>query len=227
MSMYNMLLLQDMVGWVGIEAGLFHDYTMMLLCLITVGFCLFLYFMVSSGAYIIKGYSSSDYLEFTWTVVPAFLLYSLGVPSLYLMYFMEGASKYDLTLKVIGHQWYWSYELNDFNSVVEFDSYMVNLSDLGVGDFRLLEVDNVVSLPFLSKVRVLVSSGDVLHAWALPSLGLKIDACPGRLNFMNVSCLRPSLVFGECSEICGVNHSFMPIGVEFVSWDDFLSCYGS
>nr|YP_009040166.1 cytochrome c oxidase subunit II [Botrylloides violaceus]CCO25698.1 cytochrome c oxidase subunit II [Botrylloides violaceus] len=227
MSMYNMLLLQDMVSWVGVEATLFHDYSMLLLCLIMVGFCLFMFLMCISGKYVIKGYTSSDYLEFTWTIVPAFLLYSLGVPSLYLMYFMEGASKYDLTLKVIGHQWYWSYELNDLDSEIMFDSYMINVSDLELGGFRLLEVDNVVSLPFMSKIRVLVSSGDVLHSWALPSLGLKIDACPGRLNFMNINCLRPSLVFGECSEICGVNHSFMPISVEFVSWDDFLSCYVS
>lgn len=221
------MLLQDIVSWVGIEATLFHDYSILLLCLIIVGFCLFIYLICFSGKFIIKGYSSSDYLEFTWTIVPAFLLYSLGVPSLYLMYFIERASKYDLTLKVIGHQWYWSYELNDLDSEVAFDSYMINFLDLNYRRFRLLEVDNVVSLPFISKVRVLVSSGDVLHSWALPSLGLKIDACPGRLNFINVSSVQPSLVFGECSEICGVNHSFMPISVEFVSWDDFLSCYVS
>jgi cytochrome c oxidase subunit 2 len=108
-----------------------------------------------------------------------------------------------------------------------FDSYIINVSDLELRRFRLLEVDNVVSLPFISKIRVLVSSRDVLHSWALPSLRLKIDACPGRLNFININCLRPSLVFRECSEICRVNHSFMPISVEFVSWDDFLSCYVS
>lgn len=96
--------------------------------------------------------------------MPAFLLYSLRVPSLYLMYFIEGASKYDLTLKVIGHQWYWSYELNDLDSEIAFDSYIVSLGDLNYGRFRLLEVDNVVSLPFISKVRVLVSSRDVLHS---------------------------------------------------------------
>lgn len=224
--MYNILLLQDIVSWVRIEATLFHDYSMLLLCLIIVRFCLFMWLMFSSRVFVIKRYSSSDYLEFTWTVVPAFLLYSLRVPSLYLMYFIERASKYDMTLKVIGHQWYWSYELNDLDSEIGFDSYMVSLADLDSRGFRLLEVDCRVSLPFMSKVRVLVSSRDVLHSWALPCLGLKIDACPGRLNFINISSVRPSLVFRECSEICRVNHSFMPISVEFVSWDDFLGCYG-
>lgn len=221
------MLLQDIVSWVGVEATLFHDYSMLLLCLIIVRFCLFIFLICISRKYVIKRYTSSDYLEFTWTIVPAFLLYSLRVPSLYLIYFIEGASKYDLTLKVIGHQWYWSYELNDLDSEIMFDSYIINVSDLELRRFRLLEVDNVVSLPFISKIRVLVSSRDVLHSWALPSLRLKIDACPGRLNFININCLRPSLVFRECSEICRVNHSFMPISVEFVSWDDFLSCYVS
>lgn len=98
-----------------------------------------------------------------------------------------------------------------------FDSYIVNLDEIGYRRLRLLEVDNVVSVPFITKIRVLVSSADVLHSWALPSLRLKVDACPGRLNFMNVSSFRPSLVFRECSEICRVNHSFIPITVEFVT----------
>ncbi len=223
--MYNILLLQDIVNWVRLETTLFHDYSMLLLCLIITGFCLFIRLIMYSGKYILKRYNSSDYLEFTWTVVPAFLLYSLGVPSLYLIYFMEGASKYDLTLKVIGHQWYWSYEINDLDSEVSFDSYIINLSDMSPGDFRLLEVDNTVALPFLSKVRVLVTSRDVLHSWALPSLRLKIDACPRRLNFINVSSFRPASVVGQCSEICRVNHSFIPINLEFISWDDFLTAY--
>lgn len=210
-----------------IEATLFHDYSILLLCLIIVRFCLFSYLMLYTGKFIVKRYSSSDYLEFTWTIVPAFLLYSLRVPSLYLIYFIEGACKYDLSLKVVRHQWYWSYEINDLGSEIMFDSYIVNLDEIGYRRLRLLEVDNVVSVPFITKIRVLVSSADVLHSWALPSLRLKVDACPGRLNFMNVSSFRPSLVFRECSEICRVNHSFIPITVEFVTWDDFLTCYGS
>lgn len=213
--MFNMILLQDIVGIVRVEASLFHDLSLLLCLFILIRFVLFLVVIYLSGEYYIKRFSSSDYLEFTWTLVPAFLLYSLGVPSLYLMYFMEGASLYDLTLKVVGHQWYWSYEISDVGEVI-FDSY------IDKGRFRLLEVDNRVVLPFLSKCRVLVSSRDVLHSWALPSLRLKVDACPGRLNFINVISYKPSVVFRQCSEICGINHSFMPIMVDFVSWDDFI-----
>nr|YP_008082960.1 cytochrome c oxidase subunit II [Polycarpa mytiligera]CCO25739.1 cytochrome c oxidase subunit II [Polycarpa mytiligera] len=227
MSMYNMLMLQDMVNWSGVECSLFHDYSLMLLCFILVGFVLFMEIIIYTGSYFVKGYNSSDMLEFTWTVVPGLLLYSLGVPSLYLMYFMEGATKYDLTLKVVGHQWYWSYEISEYGGEMEFDSYMVNLEDLGMGGYRLLEVDNSVVLPYLTKIRVLVTSGDVLHSWALPSMGLKVDACPGRLNFMNLLSFRPVSMFGQCSEICGINHSFMPIHIEFLSWDDFLNVYAS
>nr|YP_003331146.1 cytochrome c oxidase subunit II [Styela plicata]CAL24340.1 cytochrome c oxidase subunit II [Styela plicata] len=222
MSMFNSLLLQDMYNLVGVECYLFHDYAMALLLLILVGFLLIMWGMVETGNYYVNKYSFSNMLEFVWTVIPAFFLFSLGVPSLCLMYYMEGANSSDLTLKVIGHQWYWSYEINDFGGEVSLDSYMTPTKSLPIGGYRTLEVDNSLVLPMLSNIRVLVTSSDVLHSWALPSMGMKVDACPGRLNLMSLMSMRPGVIFGQCSEICGVNHSFMPIKVEFVDWVTFL-----
>nr|YP_003406716.1 cytochrome c oxidase subunit II [Microcosmus sulcatus]CAL23085.2 cytochrome c oxidase subunit II [Microcosmus sulcatus] len=223
MTGFNSLLLQDSMNMAGAEIVLFHDYAMLLMSLILMGFVVFSLMVLKTGSWFVKGYGSSEMLEISWTMIPGFLLYSLGVPSLFLMYYIEGNTKYDLTLKVTGHQWYWSYEVSEYGGEMSFDSYMINDEDLQVGGYRLLDVDNSVVLPYLSKIRVLVTSGDVLHAWALPSMGMKIDAIPGRLNFMNIMSFRPSSVYGQCSEICGVNHSFMPIHIEFVGWEGFLN----
>nr|YP_008082973.1 cytochrome c oxidase subunit II [Pyura gangelion]CCO25752.1 cytochrome c oxidase subunit II [Pyura gangelion] len=220
MTMYNSLLLQDTYNNVGTEVLLFHDYSLMVLMLILVMFLFFMKIVFKSTKFMLKGYYSSELLEFSWTLVPGLLLISLGVPSLFLMYFMEGATKYDLTMKAIGHQWYWSYEINEFGGELAFDSYMNN--EIQNSTYRLLDVDQHVELPYMTKVRVLVSSTDVLHAWALPSMGIKVDACPGRLNLLSIYSFRPGSIFGQCSEICGVNHSFMPIHLEFSDWNNFL-----
>nr|QNO34168.1 cytochrome c oxidase subunit II [Halocynthia hilgendorfi ssp. n. KRK-2020] len=223
MSMYNSLGLQDCYNNIGVEVFLFHDYCLLLSLVILVAVCLGSVLSLGSGGYFVGAYSSSELLELVWTVVPGFLLMSLGVPSLFLMYYMEGGFKYDLTVKVLGHQWYWSYELGDYGMGWDVDSYMVDVGSMSVGGYRLLCVDNSLVLPYLTKVRALVMSTDVLHSWALPSLGMKTDACPGRLNSMGLSVGRPGSTYGQCSEICGVNHSFMPIHIEWVSWEAFLS----
>lgn len=134
-----------------------------------------------------------------------------------------------LTVKIIGHQWYWSYEfvnpvdyleaVNEHENVsvvsnVNFDSYMIPDEDLEVGQLRLLEVDNRLFLPIEVNIRLLITSGDVLHSWAVPSLGIKLDACPGRMNQTTLYIKRPSVFYGQCSELCGINHGFMPIVVE-------------
>jgi cytochrome c oxidase subunit 2 len=139
-----------------------------------------------------------------------------------LLYLIDETTEPRITLKTVGHQWYWSYEYSDF-SEIEFDSYMVPTNSLESSDFRLLEVDNRVVLPYLTQIRVLVTAADVLHSWTIPSLGIKADAVPGRLNQLNVFFNRPGIFYGQCSEICGANHSFMPIRVESVSPMDFLS----
>ena len=132
-----------------------------------------------------------------------------------------------ITLKVIGSQWYWSYEYSDnlefSDEPLIFDSYMVQENDLELGQFRLLEVDNRVIVPTNSHIRVLITASDVLHSWAIPSLGVKLDACPGRLNQTSMFIKREGVFYGQCSEICGVNHGFMPIVVEAVSLEDYLT----
>nr|YP_009266786.1 cytochrome c oxidase subunit II [Copsychus saularis]ANM47844.1 cytochrome oxidase subunit 2 [Copsychus saularis] len=167
-------------------------------------------------------------IELVWTILPAAVLVMLALPSLRILYMMDEVNEPDLTLKAIGHQWYWSYEYTDFKDLT-FDSYMIPTSDLPLGHFRLLEVDHRVIVPTSSKVRVIVTADDVLHSWAVPSLGVKTDAIPGRLNQTSFLASRPGVYYGQCSEICGANHSFMPIVVEstplanFESWSSLSS----
>nr|YP_009305775.1 cytochrome c oxidase subunit II [Myadestes myadestinus]ANT45591.1 cytochrome c oxidase subunit II [Myadestes myadestinus] len=167
-------------------------------------------------------------IELVWTILPAVVLVTLALPSLRILYMMDEVNEPDLTLKAIGHQWYWTYEYTDFKDLT-FDSYMIPTSDLPLGHFRLLEVDHRVIVPMESKVRVIVTADDVLHSWAVPSLGVKTDAIPGRLNQTSFLASRPGIYYGQCSEICGANHSFMPIVVEsaplanFENWSSLLS----
>jgi cytochrome c oxidase subunit 2 len=160
-------------------------------------------------------------LEVIWTVTPVFILLAIAVPSFALLYSMDEVIDPTVTLKVIGHQWYWSYEYSDQESNINFDSYMIPESDLELGQPRLLEVDNRVIIPTNTHVRVLITSSDVLHSWAVPSLGIKLDACPGRLNQTSMFIKRHGVFYGQCSEICGINHGFMPIVVESVSLENY------
>jgi len=155
-------------------------------------------------------------LEFLWTLFPALVLFTIGLPSIYTLYLHEVEAERDLTLKVVGHQWYWSYDFSGLSGV-EFDSFILPLSDLSLGEFRLLEVDNHVVIPVGGNLRIATTSADVLHAWSIPVLGLKADANPGRLNFMYSLPTQIGMFFGQCREICGANHSFMPICLEVVT----------
>lgn len=166
-------------------------------------------------------------IEVIWTVTPSIILMILAVPSFALLYSMDEIIDPSVTLKVIGHQWFWSYEYSDYSNEnneksVVFDSYMVTDEDLEEGQVRLLEVDNPVVLPVKTHVRVLVTSADVLHSWAVPSLGVKIDACPGRLNQISLFIKREGTFYGQCSELCGINHGFMPIMVDCVSIERYI-----
>lgn len=165
-------------------------------------------------------------IEVVWTVTPALVLVAIAFPSFKLLYLMDEVISPSMTVKVVGHQWYWSYELSDFvdadGEAIEYDSYMVPDSDIADGALRLLEVDNRIVLPVDTHVRFVVTGADVIHDFAVPSLGLKIDACPGRLNQTSVLAQREGTFYGQCSEICGVYHGFMPIVVEVVSLDDYL-----
>jgi len=156
-------------------------------------------------------------LEIVWTIIPAIILILIAIPSFALLYAMDEINDPKLTIKSIGHQWYWSYEYRDLvfgqMSAKGFDSYMVLEEDLPKGGLRLLEVDNPLVLPINTQIRLLVTSSDVLHSWAVPSFGVKIDACPGRLNQVGIFINRTGVFYGQCSELCGINHSFMPIKV--------------
>lgn len=163
-------------------------------------------------------------IELVWTVTPAIVLMFIAFPSFQLLYLMDEVIEPGITIKVIGHQWYWSYEYSDYvPAQISFDSYMVPESDLALGEFRLLEVTNKVVVPVDTHVRVIVTAADVLHSWAVPSLGVKVDAIPGRLNQTGFIALRPGVFYGMCSEICGANHAYMPIAVQAVSLPEYCA----
>ena len=171
------------------------------------------------GRYLTEG----ALIEVVWTVVPGVILVFIGLPSLKLLYLMDEGVEAGLTVKVVGHQWYWSYEYSDCGyGGIGFDSYIVPTADLESGGLRLLEVDNRLIIPIETEVRVLVTADDVLHSFAVPALSVKTDAIPGRLNQANFYIKRPGVYYGQCSEICGANHSFMPIVVEGVSLGKYV-----
>lgn len=158
-------------------------------------------------------------LELLWTITPAAVLWAIGLPSLRLLYMMDEILDPELSVKVMGNQWYWSYE---YLSGVT-DSFMISDADLELGDLRILSVDNYLVLPINTSIRILISSNDVIHSFALPALALKSDAIPGRLNAIGLIINRPSIYFGQCSELCGVLHGFMPIGIHAVNIPEYLN----
>jgi len=162
----------------------------------------------------------SQPLELFWTITPTFILIFIGIPSIRLLYLLDEVYSPSITIKTIGHQWYWSYEYSDFINI-EFDSYLLNSRNEQT-NFRLIDVDNRTTIPMNSQVRILISAADVIHSWTIPSLGVKADAIPGRLNQINFNCNRPGLFFGQCSEICGANHSFIPICIESIPINFFI-----
>lgn len=207
----------------------FHDYLLLFLIIIGVAVCFVLIkILLNFNSFTNKkvlNFNHSSLLEIVWTLVPAIILLFVAAPSFSLLYSLDELIDPSLTLKIVGHQWYWSYEL--LNSVtgdtLNFDSYILNVSDLKLGTFRLLEVDNRVILPVKTHIRLLVTAADVLHSWAVPSFGLKIDACPGRLSHASLFLKRAGVYYGQCSEICGINHGFMPIVVKGVTINRYLS----
>ena len=203
------------------ELIFFHDHAIIILVMIIrlVGYAALSLMMNSLTC---RSLVEGQEIETIWTIIPAVILVFLALPSLRLLYLLDEVGDCSLTLKRIGHQWYWSYEYSDFLSI-EFDSYMLPTEDLADGDFRLLEVDHRVVLPTETDIRVLVTSADVIHSWTVPSLGVKADAIPGRLNQLRFFIKRPGIFYGQCSEICGANHSFMPIVVEAIPLKEFMN----
>ncbi len=165
-------------------------------------------------------FSHNVLIEVIWTIIPVIILCVIAVPSFKLLKKDTQAQQAEFTIKVIGHQWYWSYIYPDHDQIT-FDSYMINSAKLQPGQKRLLDVDNKIVIPEKTIVRFLITAADVIHSFTVPSFGFKIDAVPGRINETYVNALRKGVYYGQCSEICGVNHGFMPIVIEVVTKEEF------
>lgn len=172
--------------------------------------------------FVVKIFGNLQVLEFVWTLFPALILIFIGVPSMLLLYSYDVDRGDLLTVKARGHQWYWSYDYSDFRGV-EFDSYIKLREDLILSEYRLLETDNRVVLPFGVGVRFIITSADVIHSWTLPRMAAKVDANAGFMNTINLTFEVPGVYYGQCREICGANHSFIPICVEVTSLSLFKS----
>nr|UPU95843.1 cytochrome c oxidase subunit II [Parachronistis sp.] len=220
MATWSNLNLQNSASPLMEQIIFFHDHTLIILLMITI---LVGYLMTSLffNNYINRFLLEEQMIELIWTILPAITLIFIALPSLRLLYLLDELNNPLITLKSIGHQWYWSYEYSDFKNI-EFDSYMIPSNEMNKNNFRLLDVDNRIILPMNNQIRILVTATDVIHSWTIPALGVKIDANPGRLNQTNFFINRPGIFFGQCSEICGANHSFMPIMIESIPIKNFI-----
>lgn len=197
----------------------FHDFTIIILIFITMLISFIIFIIIYNkiiNRYLLQGHA----IELIWTIIPIFILIFIAIPSLKILYLTDEIHNNKLSIKTIGHQWYWTYEYSDFINI-EFDSFIIPTDQLKVNEFRLLDVDNRCILPFNFPIRILTTSIDVIHAWTVPALGIKIDSTPGRLNQTILIINRPGLYFGQCSEICGTNHSFIPIVIESTNFSNF------
>ena len=173
----------------------------------------------------LKYLSHGNLIEVIWTISPAIILWLIGLPSLKLLYMMDEILDAEITIKAIGFQWGWTYSYGDYtenDEGITFDSFMIAENDLELGELRQLTVDNYLILPINTSIRLIITSNDVIHSFAIPSLGIKCDALPGRLNSVGFIINRPSIIFGQCSELCGVLHSAMPIGIKAVNLPQYL-----
>jgi len=217
---WGQLIFQDAASPIILQLISFHDHTLIILSLVltVVTYALLVIILNKlTNRYLLE----AQYIETVWTILPAIILLFLAIPSLRLLYLTDESRNPGITLKAIGHQWYWRYEYTDFTDI-EIDSYIIPTTDLNIGIYRLLEVDNRIVLPIQTEIRILVTAADVIHAWSIPALGIKVDAVPGRLNQLRVLINIPGIYYGQCSEICGANHSFIPISLETINTQRFL-----
>lgn len=219
MTTWSNLRLQDRASPIIEQLIFFHDHALIIILIIITTV---IYTIISiiknkqTRRFILEG----QIIETIWTIAPAIILVFIAIPSLRLLYLIDEVHNPALTLKAVGHQWYWSYEYSDFTKI-EFDSYITQEEQPNT--FRLLDTDNRVVLPINSPIRIIVTAADVLHSWTVPSLGVKTDATPGRLNQVRFSINRPGILYGQCSEICGANHRFIPITIERVTTNQFIN----
>nr|ASY98454.1 cytochrome c oxidase subunit II [Sinomiopteryx grahami] len=220
MASYANLSFQDSVSPLMEQLIYFHDHSMFIIMMI-ITTVMYMILSLIMNKFMDRNTMDGQYLEIVWTILPTMVLIFIVIPSLRILYLIDENSNPMLTLKTIGHQWYWSYEYSDFFNI-ELDSYMMPQDEIFPSNIRLLEVDNRISLPINTMTRMLITSEDVIHSWTIPSLGIKTDATPGHLNQLTFWFNRPGVYYGQCSEICGTNHSFMPIVIESVLINDFL-----
>jgi len=214
--------LQDEATYVMWSIRDLHDYVMfyIIIILIFIGYFLIVNILQKGINIKSKDLNHSSILEFIWTIIPSIILILIAIPTFKLLYSIDEISKPLITLKIQGNQWYWSYIIYDTLGLsIEFTSYPK--LDLNIGDIRLLDVDNYIMLPINIPIRILVTSNDVIHAWTIPSLGIKLDAIPGRINSGIFSIIRKGIFYGQCSELCGIGHSYMPIALKSLSINDF------
>lgn len=221
MANWASLHFQDSASPVIAQLIAFHDHAMLVLILVT-SIVTYAFVSLMANTYSSRYLLEAQQIETIWTILPAFILLFLAFPSLHILYLIDETPSPSITLKAIGHQWYWTYEYTDF-AKLEFDSYIVPDTDLKPGEFRLLEVDHRAVVPMNTEIRVLVSAADVIHSWTVPALGVKADAVPGRLNQIRFNVNRPGVFYGQCSEICGANHSFIPIALESINTQSFIN----
>jgi len=189
----------------------FHDHSIIILSRITV-LILYLIFVSMSSGFYSRFFSESQEVELFWTIIPTLILIFIALPSLKTLYIMEEIFYPIISLKIIGYQWYWGYEYVEINNL-SYNSMIISSLRL----FRLLETSNHLVIPFQLPIQLIVSSKDVIHSWTIPCLGIKVDAIPGRINQLLMVINRPGLIIGQCSEICGAGHRFMPITMESIS----------
>jgi len=215
---------QEAASPVMAELHQFHNFLLVL----SISIVLFVIFLI---AYVLIRFNAkanpvpskvthNTAIEVIWTVIPIIILIIIAVPSFRILKMAEHTPKADMTIKVVGSQWYWTYSYPDHDGI-EFDSYMIQTKDLLPGQLRLLEVDNRIVVPEGATIKFLITAADVIHSFAVPSLGLKTDAVPGRTNEAWTRIDKKGVYYGQCSELCGVNHGFMPIAIEVVSKEDF------
>ena len=206
------------------------SWHLILLCLcftiITLILCLLIYVIFrfhESRNKIPSKTTHNTVLEVIWGGVPLLIVMFLAINAVRILKFTNIVPKTEMTLKVVSHQWYWSYEYPDLpdNIKISFDAYFKKDEELGPNDIRLLSTDNPIYLPIDTNIKILITSGDVIHSWAVPAFGIKTDAIPGRLNETWVNITKPGRYFGQCSELCGIDHGFMPIEIHAVSKDDY------
>nr|QVY57859.1 cytochrome c oxidase subunit 2 [Trissolcus japonicus] len=220
MNTWMNMSFQDAMSPIMHYMNFFHEFIMTMIIFIT-SMILYMIIMMYSNKFYSNYIINHQMIEFIWTIFPLLILFILVMPSIKILYMTDEIKMPYFSIKSIGNQWYWTYEYPQFKKM-PFDSYMINTNELNMNEFRLLDVDNRLIMPSKIKTQLITTSNDVIHSFTVPSLGFKIDSIPGRLNKSTFYIKFSGLFYGQCSEICGINHSFMPIVIESINKNMFF-----